>query len=507
MDAESLLSLAASVAGERETRTVLDSIVRGLARQPGVALARIWLFGPGDICGECYLRQDCRDQTRCLHLEASAGASLDGREDWSFLQGHFRRIPLGTRKIAAIAETSQSILIAKDIGRNKWMAQPDWAQREGLRSFAGHPLISRGATLGVLALFSREEMDQQTFVWLQLFADQAAVAITNSQVFESLESAKAELAKHADELRQVIDIAPQHMFIWEPDGDVSYGNRTSGEYFGDIPPMPPIEFLRLVCHSEDFEQLKNSIQAGMARGQPIGAEVRMRRHDGEYRWFLYQLYPLRNQDGSIARWCGTRTDIDDRKRATEKTEREFMALREHFSQLQQVMDAVPQHMFTIYPDGSAASSNRACINYFEPYGELGPREFISKFVHPDDAENMWQAFLKGREAEQAFSVETRLRGRDGQYRWFLENLVPIRDAQEEIIRWCGVRTDIHEQKQLQERASQETLALREEIDKASMFEEIVGTSPGLRSVLGRVAKVAQSESTVLITGETGTGRS
>jgi formate hydrogenlyase transcriptional activator len=506
LDAESLLSLAASVAGERETRTVLDSIVRGLARQRGVALARIWLFGPGDICSECYLRQDCRDQTRCLHLEASAGTSLDGREDWSYLQGHFRRIPLGTRKIAAIAETGQSILIAKDVVQNKWMARPEWAQREGLQSFAGHPLISRGATLGVLALFSREEMDQQSFVWLRLFADQAAVAITNSHAFESLESAKAELAKHANELRQVIDIAPQHMFIWEPDGNVSYGNRTSGEYFGDVPPMPPIEFLRLVCHSEDFEQLKNSIQSGMARGQPIGAEVRMRRHDGEYRWFLYQLYPLRNQDGSIARWCGTRTDIDDRKRATEKTEREFMALREHFSQLQQVMDAVPQHMFTIYPDGSAASSNRACIKYFEPYGKLGPREFISRFVHPDDAENMWQAFLKGREAEQPFSVETRLRGRDGQYRWFLENLVPIRDAQEQIIRWCGVRTDIHEQKQLQERASQETLALREEIDKASMFEEIVGTSPGLQSVLGRVAKVAQSESTVLITGETGTGK-
>ncbi len=506
MDAESLLSLAAAVAGERETRTVLDSIVRGLAREPGVALARIWLFGPGDICSECYLRQDCRDRTRCLHLAASAGASLDGREDWSFLQGHFRRIPLGTRKIAAIAETGQSILIAKDVERNKWMARPEWAQREGLQSFAGHPLISRGSTLGVLALFSRQEMDQQGFTWLRLFADQAAVAISNAQIFESLESAKAELAKHADELRQVIDVAPQHMFIWEPDGNVSYGNHAAEEYFGPIPPMAPIEFLQLVSHPDDFETLKNAIWNGIPRGEPIEAEVRMRRHDGEYRWFLYQLYPLRNQDGSIARWCGTRTDIDDRKRANEKTESEFVALREHFSQMQQVMDAVPQHMFTIHPDGSAESSNRACVDYFESYGDLGPREFISKFVHADDAENMWQAFLKGTEAGESFSVETRLRGRDGQYRWFLETLVPIRDAQDKILRWCGVRTDIHEQKQLQERASQETLALREEIDKASMFEEIVGTSPGLQKVLGRVAKVAPSESTVLITGETGTGK-
>ena len=506
MDASSLLSLAASVAVERETRTVLDSIVRGLARQSGVALARIWLLAPGDICADCYLRSECRDQTQCLHLSASAGASLDGREDWSDLQGHFRRIPLGTRKIAAIAETGQSILIAKDLRQHKWMARPEWAEREGLQSFVGHPLISQGSTLGALGLFSRQEMDQQSFTWLRLFADQAAAAIANSRVFERLERAKADLGRHADQLRQVIDIAPQHMFIWEADGNVSYGNRAAHEYFGDIPPLAPMEFLERVTHPDDFAQFKNALWNGIPRGEPIEAEVRMRRHDGVYRWFLYQLYPLRNSDGSIARWCGTRIDIDDRKRASQETEREFMALQEHFSQLQQVMDAVPQHMFTIYPDGSAASSNRACIEYFERYGELGPREFISRFAHPDDMENMWQAFLKGREAGEAFSVETRLRGRDGQYRWFLETLVPIRDAQDQILRWCGVRTDIDDRKRNQERTQRENLALREEVDKASMFEEIVGTSPALRAVLARVAKVAASDSTVLITGETGTGK-
>lgn len=506
MDASSLLSLAASVAVERETRTVLDSIVRGLARQSGVALARIWLLAPGDICADCYLRSECRDQSRCLHLSASAGASLDGREDWSDLQGHFRRIPLGTRKIAAITETGQSILIAKDLKQHKWMARPEWAEREGLQSFAGHPLISQGSTLGALGLFSRQEMDQQSFTWLRLFADQAAAAIANSRVFESLERAKADLGRHSDQLRQVIDIAPQHMFIWEADGDVSYGNEASRDYFGDIPPLPPLEFLRRVAHPDDFPQIKKAIETGISRGEAIEAEVRMRRHDGEYRWFFYQLSPLRNEDGSIARWCGTRTDIDDRKRATEKAEREFMALREHMSQLQQMMDAVPQHMFMIYPDGSAASSNRACLDYFEPYGELGPREFISRFVHPDDSENMWKAFLRGREAGEAFSVEIRLRGRQGEYRWFLESLVPIRDEQGEIFRWCGVRTDIDARKRNQDRTQQENLVLREEVDKASMFEEIVGTSPALRTVLARVAKVAASDSTVLITGETGTGK-
>lgn len=506
MEAEPLLSLAASVAGEHETRKVLDGIVRGVAQQPGVALARIWFLGPGDLCSNCYFRADCRDQTRCLHLAASAGASLDGREDWSHLDGYFRRIPLGTRKVAAIAETGESILIAKEAEESDWIVRPEWAQREGIRSFAGHPLIFRGSTLGVLALFSRVEMEQQEFTWLRMFADQAAVAIANARTFESLERAEADLAKHANELRQVIDVAPQQMFIWEANGSSSYGNRAAREYFGEIPLMPPMEFLDLVVHREDVGALKEGIRQAMARGEEFEREARMRRQDGEYRWFLYQLRPLRDDSGRIIRWCGIRIDIDDRKRASEETERQFMALREHFHQIRQIMEVVPLHMFTIYPDGSHANSNQTCRDYFDIYEELGPREFISKFAHPEDQERMWESFQKARETGQAFHVETRLRGRDGQYRWFLEHLVPIRDDTGQITSWCGVRTDIHEQKMTQERASQEMLVLREEIDKALMFEEIVGASPKLQAVLARVAKVAPTDSTVLITGETGTGK-
>ncbi|HYL46116.1 MAG TPA: sigma 54-interacting transcriptional regulator [Candidatus Limnocylindrales bacterium] len=494
------------MAGEHETRKVLDGIVRGLAQQPGVALARIWLLGPGDICADCFMRSDCRDQTRCLHLAASAGAAQDGSEDWSYLQGHFRRIPLGTRKVATIAGTGESILIPKEAEQSDWIVRPEWAQREEIQSFAGHPLIFRGATLGVLALFSRLETSPQEFGWLRMFANQAAVAIANARTFESLERAEADLAKHANELRQVIDVAPQQMFIWEADASTSYGNHAAVEYFGAITPMAPMEFLERVTHPEDFGALRKAIGEGFAREEPIRAEVRMRRHDGAYRWFQYQLTPLRNQDGRVARWCGIRVDIDDQKRAVNEARDENIALREHFRQLQQVMDVVPLHMFTVRPDGSEASINQACLNYFGPYGPMGPREFISRFSHPDDAEQMWDLFLKGSKEGQLFQAETRLRGRDGEYRWFLNRVAPLRDPQGKIMLWCGVRTDIHEQKVMQERASQETLALREEIDKAMMFEEIVGASPKLQAVLARVAKVAPTDSTVLITGETGTGK-
>jgi formate hydrogenlyase transcriptional activator len=100
----------------------------------------------------------------------------------------------------------------------------------------------------------------------------------------------------------------------------------------------------------------------------------------------------------------------------------------------------------------------------------------------------------------------RLRRNDGTYRWFLFRLNPLRDEQGQITRWYAAGTDIEDRKHTEERLHHENIALREEIDKASMFEEIVGASPALQAVLSRVSKVAPTDSSVLLTGETGTGK-
>jgi formate hydrogenlyase transcriptional activator len=99
-----------------------------------------------------------------------------------------------------------------------------------------------------------------------------------------------------------------------------------------------------------------------------------------------------------------------------------------------------------------------------------------------------------------------VRGADGNYRWFLVRNNPLHDDKGQVKRWYVALTDIDERKRAEERLRLENVALREEIDKASMFEEIVGTSPALKAVLSRISKVAPSDSTVLITGETGTGK-
>jgi len=102
--------------------------------------------------------------------------------------------------------------------------------------------------------------------------------------------------------------------------------------------------------------------------------------------------------------------------------------------------------------------------------------------------------------------EARFLRKDGRYRWFLFRWSPLRDEQGRVTRWYAAATDIEERKQAEQRLQNENVALREEIARASMFEEIVGVSPALHAVLSRVSKVAPTDSTVLITGETGTGK-
>src|SRR5580693_9217758 len=100
----------------------------------------------------------------------------------------------------------------------------------------------------------------------------------------------------------------------------------------------------------------------------------------------------------------------------------------------------------------------------------------------------------------------RLFGKDGRYRWFLVRCNPLLNDDGEVVRWFGTATDIEDRKHAENRLRNENVALREEIEHSSMFEQIVGSSESLRRVLGQVSKVAPTDATVLILGETGTGK-
>jgi transcriptional regulator with GAF, ATPase, and Fis domain len=202
MNPETLQPVALAVAAERSLDRILAHIVEGLVAQPGVALARVWLVAPGDICETCPLRAECPDQSRCLHLSASAGRPSDRRQDWSRLDGAFRRFPLGVRKIGRIGASGDGILIKDVAADDERIVRTDWVRRERINSFGGQPLVFRGEVLGVLAVFNRDVCDRRTFAWLRTFADHAAIAIAHARALAEIERLKEQLELENTFLRE-----------------------------------------------------------------------------------------------------------------------------------------------------------------------------------------------------------------------------------------------------------------------------------------------------------------
>jgi formate hydrogenlyase transcriptional activator len=182
-------------------------------------------------------------------------------------------------------------------------------------------------------------------------------------------------------------------------------------------------------------------------------------------------------------------------------------VRESEKELQQLIEFVPAYIFVIHPDGQRLYANSAVLNYFGSSLEDWMAEpFLPKAVHPEDLERYLSERQKGLSSSLPFETESRILRKDEQYRWFLSRFNPMRDERGNILRWYVAQTDIEESKQTTERTRNENLALREEVARSSMFEEILGSSDKLVRVLSEVARVAISDSTVLILGETGTGK-
>jgi formate hydrogenlyase transcriptional activator len=176
-------------------------------------------------------------------------------------------------------------------------------------------------------------------------------------------------------------------------------------------------------------------------------------------------------------------------------------------ELRRITDAIPQTIVVQDPGGVPIYANQATLDYtgFIADDVIAPN-FRERIFHPEDLEK----FRNERKAALArglpFEFEHRALGKNGQYRWFLIQYNPFRSERGQVARWYATGTDIDDRVRTEERTRNENLALREQIDRDSMFEDIVGSSEALRKVLRQVSKVAASDSTVLILGETGTGK-
>jgi formate hydrogenlyase transcriptional activator len=220
---------------------------------------------------------------------------------------------------------------------------------------------------------------------------------------------------------------------------------------------------------------------------------------GEYRDIHQVGHPVLSPSGDLLEFVGTLIDITERKRAEDK-------IREQEEELRQIVDLVPQLIAVYGPKRERFYANRTALDYLGISLDEWRHKTFAHSTHPDDLERLKASWDHALASGTAYEVELRLRKHDESYRWFLARYNPVRDDKGQITRWYVTATDIEDRKQAEDRLRSENVALREEIDKASMFEEIVGTARPLKAVLSRIAKVAPTDSTVLITGETGTGK-
>jgi PAS domain S-box-containing protein len=312
--------------------------------------------------------------------------------------------------------------------------------------------------------------------------------------------ALADVKKSEDRLRLVVDSIPALIHTARPDGYLDYFNRRWLEYLGVTLDKVAGWNWTAFIHPEDVDGILTKWRACLATAEIFEHETRVRMANGDYRWMFHRKVPLRDSNGNIVKWYGSSLDIDERKAGEEK-------IRAQESELRQMLDFTPQYLGVLGADGTPIYANRSSLDYLGmSLSEWRQRKQIGEEVHPDDLERVTSELDRALSTGSAVEIEERVRKGDGSFRWFLSRCNPVRDENGQMTRLYLASTDIHDRKTAEERLQQENVALREEIDKASMFEEIIGTSPALKNVLSRISKVAPSDSTVLITGETGTGK-
>jgi len=379
-------------------------------------------------------------------------------------------MPFNVGKVGQVAASRHPILV-EDAAQNDWVVRPEWAKREEIRSFAGHPLIFRDKLLGVIAVFSRQPFGQREFTWLGLFANQAAVAIANARAEEALQASERNLAA-------IINTIPTTAWTTRPDGYCEFLNRVWLDYTGMTAEQAQGWGWAQAIHPEDRKRLVEKWQSCLASGNPVDTEARIRRFDGSYRGFLIRANPLRDGLGNILRWYGTCIDIEDRKRGEE-------TLRARALSWRQIVDNIPGFVATTGAMGEVEFLNRQTLEYFGGTGEELKNWALIGAVHPDDLPRVIEARKRSIEEGQIYEIEHRCRRADGVYRWFQVRGLPVRDTENKITAWYLLLTDIDDRKKAEE-------ALQSSERNLSLLINVIPTFIGVLRSDGLIVYVNQT---------------
>ncbi|MFL5401726.1 MAG: PAS domain S-box protein [Gemmatimonadales bacterium] len=267
-----------------------------------------------------------------------------------------------------------------------------------------------------------------------------STAVVINRLIVRMRQSFREVEAAQEQLQLVIDTVPTLLATIRPDGRLELINQRWRDFLG----LSAEEIQRgkwsTALHPDDRNRYVGEWSAALASGLPLESEARIRRADGEYRWLLIRVVPLRDRQGHIVRWYGSGTDIEDWKRAEERAGR---ADRERST----LIDTIPALLWSTLPDGSGDFNNQRWLDYTGLSADEAEGWGYVSVIHPEDYERRTPQWRAAFAAGESMEDEARLRRADGQYRWFLHRAVPLRDEGGKILKWVGTSTDIEDLKQ------------------------------------------------------------
>jgi PAS domain S-box-containing protein len=492
-----------------------------------------------------------------LVLESEDGADL--RVEGSVEGVHV--LPEGTRPLADETEIPAGLLhyvrrtlenvVVGDATIDERCAEDPYVIRERPRSVLCAAVLSQGTLVGTLYLENRltaHAFTPERVRVMQLISAQAAIALENARLYERSRQEVAERTRAEARLRALAEgtasvtegdfFRPlvRHLaealrvrYAFAADCNparthartLAFWNGTTFlenvEYALEGTPCQHVLEGELCLHPRNVQALFPA-DTGL---QPLRAEsylgIPLRGAAGDLLGHIAVLHtePIAPSpdDLAILRIFAARAGAElERKRTSD-------ALRNSQLRYSTMAETVPEVLFTAGADGACDYVSRRFLDYTGwPLARSLGRGWLDA-IHPDDRTRTEALWAESVTTGEPFEIEYRLQGASGDYRWFRARAIPIQDA-DAAARWFGVATDIHDSKRaeeslraalaevqrLKDRLETENVFLQEQIETEHGFEEIVGRSPALRRVLTRVEQVAPGDTTVLITGETGTGK-
>jgi formate hydrogenlyase transcriptional activator len=459
-----------------------------------------------------------------------------------------------------VYQHQQPLIIPSLDAETRFPAVAEMLKNRGVRSVCVLPLTTVHRRLGGLALGSIEadaySIEEVSF--LSLVANQVALAVDDALNFEASQNATEALRASEQSLRLIVDSIPGLVATMNAAGEFQLFNRQLLEYFGKTPEELKGWATNDVIHPDDLPRVIAAFKRSIETGHPYDTEHRCRRADGVYRWTQARALPVRDTEGRIISWYLLFTDIDTRKQAEDRLQLLFditnqvvsnlqlrdllravsgnirrvmhcdcasLALpREENKQLQLYVLDFPESKGFLHEEGVYSIEGSPYGTAFRTMKPLALESPFSLWLNdPVVKSRVSEGFTSlcflplirrnraigtlnlGRLRGDAFTREELdfLGQVASQIAIAVENTSAYQEVTEARAELEKAFEEIH---RLKDRLQDENLALREQINEALMFEEVVGASPALQTLLARVSKVAPTDSTVLLTGETGTGK-